>query len=82
MIREGVTVRVRDEPSLSVVVQAADGMSSCDIADVPPVLDVCCVPIVLVRTPNGDDHESGVLRWVALEDVTLVSTLDFTAVIA
>lgn len=83
-IREGDTVRVRDEWALSVVVQAADGTVSCEIPaeSVPNLVGVCCVPVVLVRTPFGDDDGWRDMRWVVLEDVMPVPTSDHVAVVA
>jgi hypothetical protein len=67
----GDTVRVRSEEQLSVVVlptdRPPDGPADCAPEDVPDV-DVCCVPVALVRTAV----EGGVLRWVQISDLTRV----------
>jgi hypothetical protein len=68
---KGDVVRVRREPSLSVVVLP----SYCkpkpeDIPEGVPDLTICCVPVVLVRTPTPEDAV-GVLRWVELRDLVV-----------
>ncbi|MEZ0111687.1 hypothetical protein ABH920_005705 [Catenulispora sp. EB89] len=65
---KGDVVRVGDEPRLSVVVLP----SYCkpnpeDIPDDMPPIDVCCLPVALVRT------EGTGLRWVDLGDLHRVS---------
>lgn len=66
----GDLVLVRDEPSNSTVVMPTH--RACRVednvpADVPDLGPVCCVPVVLVRTPAGD--AGGDLRWVENRDV-------------
>lgn len=66
----GDLVLVRDEPSKSSVVMPTH--RPCEPrdeipADVPDLGPVCCVPVVLVRTPAGDT--GGELRWVENRDV-------------
>lgn len=70
----GEPVHIRDEDAVSLVVLPTDGRPSCDVPDnIPDVNGVCCVPVVMVRTPTGDDDGSGHMRWAALEDVRPVS---------
>ena len=63
----GDVVRVRNEAHLSEVVRPTHRQPDCEPADVPD-LEICCVPLVLVRTPVG----SGVLRWIEIRDVSRV----------
>ena len=69
----GDVVRVRGEPSNSSVVMPTH--RACEVSDnvpsnVPDLGPVCCVPVVLVRTPAGD--EGGLLRWVENADLVPV----------
>ena len=73
----GDLVRVRREPSNSTVVMPTH--RACEPrdkipADVPDLGPVCCVPVVLVRTPAGDT--GGELRWVDNRDVIPVRAGD------
>lgn len=66
----GDVVRVRCEPLNSTVVMPTH--RACEPRDnvppdVPDLGPVCCVPLVLVRTPAGS--EDGDLRWVENRDV-------------
>ncbi|GAA2049060.1 hypothetical protein GCM10009839_63600 [Catenulispora yoronensis] len=75
---KGDVVRVRDEPSSSVVVLP----SYCkpnpeDLPDNMPPIDVCCVPIALVSTTTEAQGE--VLRWVELSDLQCVVAGDTMA---
>ncbi|WP_194925596.1 hypothetical protein [Catenulispora pinisilvae] len=64
----GDVVRVRREPSLSVVVLPTH--RACEASQNAPDLGLlCCVPIALVRTPVGDEP----LRWVEISDLTHAS---------
>lgn len=66
----GDLVQVRTEETLSVVVLPTDRAPEC-VPDNVPDVGVCCVPIVLIRTPVGED---GVLRWVEAADLTRVES--------
>ena len=73
----GDLVLVRDEPSRSTVVLPTH--RACTVEDkvppnVPDLGPVCCVPVVLVRTPAGD--EGGALRWVENADLVPVPAGD------
>lgn len=73
----GDLVLVRGEPSHSSVVMPTH--RACQVSDnvppdVPDLGPVCCVPVVLVRTPAG--AEGGELRWVENADLVLVSEPD------
>ena len=73
----GDLVLVRGEPSNSTVVMPTH--RPCEISDnvppdVPDLGPVCCVPLVLVRTPAG--LEGGKLRWVKNADVLPVPAGD------
>jgi hypothetical protein len=68
----GDVVRVRCEERLSVVVLPTH--RECQPpADVPDLGDLCCVPIVLIRTPTED--ADGVLRWVEVRDLTRIEEI-------
>ena len=64
----GTVVRVRTEPMLSEVVSPATRKCELPEDDLPELL-ICCTPVALVRTPV----DIGVLRWVALKDLTAAS---------
>ena len=64
----GTVVRVRTEPMLSEVVLPATRKCELPEGDLPELL-ICCTPVALVRTPV----DIGVLRWVALTDLTAAS---------
>lgn len=70
-IHEGDVVLVREEPALSVVVQPPHQAASCLPENVPD-LDICCVPVALVRTltPHGS---GGGLRWEKAADLRVVT---------
>lgn len=63
----GDVVRVREEPSLSVVVLPTH--RGCDVSeDAPDLGGSCCVPIALVQTPTGGGES--VTRWAEISDLT------------
>lgn len=66
-LEPGALVRVRIEPSSSLVLPAdqAGGLPNTG----PDLLSTFCTEIVLVRTPAND--EDGVQRWVEVGDLTL-----------
>lgn len=71
MLQEGDVVRVQDEPELSIVVQSPHEAASC-LPENTPDIDICCVPVALVRTPTPEEPE-GALRWVKASDVRIVT---------
>lgn len=70
----GDLVRVREEPSLSTIVQPPHQAAS-ELPDDVPELNICCVPVALVRTPTPAEP-SGVLRWVEVRDLRRPAVTD------